>query len=171
MKGKTSLFLNLLLLLISACGYHFMGTGGDFPGKITTLAISPLENRTKEPNLSTTLVAAFRREFIFRRELDIVGTHEAEAVLKGTIRSFTSHSLSYDEQGRVREYRINITLDLFLANKRDESILWRADGLRRFEEYLASSDVIINEERKNRAIRKIASDLAEEVYLRIREGF
>jgi len=28
-----------------------------------------------------------------------------------------------------------------------------------------------NEERKNRAIRKIASDLAEEVYLRIREGF
>jgi outer membrane lipopolysaccharide assembly protein LptE/RlpB len=171
MKGKTTFFLNILLLLISACGYHVMGTGGDFPGKITTLAISPLENRTKEANLGTTFVAAFRREFISRRELDIVGTNEAEAILKGTIRSFSSHTLSYDEQGRVREYRINMTIDLFLANKRDGSILWRANGIMRSEEYLASSDVVINEERKNRAIRKMASDLAEELYLRIREGF
>ena len=172
MKLTIALFPILLVLsIVVACGYQIMGKGERFADGLTTLGISSLENTTQEPNLSKIFVAALRRECIFRRDLKIVRAHEAEAIVKGTIRSFTTSSLSYDAEGRVKEYRITITLDLLLAQQGDGAILWRGDGIRGSEEYQASSDVMANEGRKNRAIRKIATDLAEAVYLRMKEGF
>lgn len=172
MKVKIAILLNLLLVpMVLACGYHLMGKGGEFPGGVTTLAISSLENKTPEPNLDTIFVSAFRREFISRRELEIVSSDKAQASLQGAIRSFTTHSLAYDEEGRVKEHRITIILDLLLMHQGNGEILWRGEGIKRSEEYKASSDVMVNEGRKNRAIRKIAADLAEEVYFRIKEEF
>ncbi len=172
MKFKIALFLNLFLLPMAlACGYHLSGSGWEFPGGVTTLAISSLENKTPEPNLNTTFIAAFRREFIFRGEPQLVRAQEAESVLQGTIRSLSASSLAYDEEARAKEYRITITLDLLLVRQSDGEILWRGNGIKGSEEYMASDDVMVNEERKNRAIRQIAADLAEEVYIRIQERF
>jgi len=172
MKTKIALFLNVILLSMAlACGYHIMGRGGGFPGGVTTLAISPLENKTPEPNLDTIFISALCKEFISRRELEIVKAQRAEAVLQGAIRSLTTHSLAYDEEARVREHRVTITLDLRLVRQENGEILWRGDGIKRSEEYKASDDVMVYEGRKNRAIRKIAADLAEEVYFRIQERF
>ena len=172
MKSLVILFMvNTLFITTLGCGYHIMGKGGEFPEGITSLAISPLENTTMEANLSAILVSALRREFIYRREVEIVRENKADASLQGTITSITTYSIAYDREARAREYRVNITLDLLLVRRGTGEIIWRGDGITGFEEYLASTDVIVEEGRKNAAIRKIADDLAEKIYIKIKERF
>ena len=161
----------LLLSTVLGCGYKVMGRGGQFPDGITSLAIAQLENKTKEANLGAIFVSALRREFIYRREVEIVSEQKADASLQGTITSITVRSLAYDEEARAREYRVTIALDLRLVSQGSNEILWRGDGITGSEEYLASTDVIVDEGRKNSAIRKIAVDLAEEIYIKIKERF
>jgi len=161
----------ILVSIILGCGYQIMGRGGGVPEGITSLAITPLENTTKEANLSSILVSALRREFIFRREVDIVSENKAQASLQGTITSLTVSSLAYDEEARAREYRVTITLNLLLIRKGNDEILWRGDNIKGESEYLASTNVIVEDGRKDSAIRKVAADLAEEIYIKIKERF
>ncbi len=175
---KSINFLISIIILFSAtlgCGYHIMGKGGGFPEGITSLAIMPLENKTKEPNLSAIFVSALRREFIFRREVEIVSEKKAQASLQGTITSISINSTAYDHEGRATEYRVTITLDLLLVRKENSAILWRGDGIKGSWNYKTPPttpiDVMVNEGNKNNAIRKIGADLAEKIYIMIKERF
>jgi len=170
---KLTLVVSIVILFstVLGCGYKLMGRGGEFPEGITSLAIGPLENRTKEANLGAIFVSSLHREFIFRREVEIVSENKADASLQGTITDIKIRSLAYDEEGRAIEHRVTITLNLLLIRRGNDEILWRGDNIQGSWEYLASTDVIVNEERKNSAIRKIADDLAEQIYIKIKERF
>jgi outer membrane lipopolysaccharide assembly protein LptE/RlpB len=174
MRRKNITYLIVISILFSSafgCGYKLMGRGGEFPEEITSLAIGPLENTTKEANLGAICVSALRREFIYRHEVEIVSEQKAQATLQGTIISITVRSLAYDEEARAREYRVTITLDLLLIRRGNAEVLWQGNGITGSEEYFASSDVMVEEGRKNAAIRMIADDLAETTYIKIKERF
>jgi outer membrane lipopolysaccharide assembly protein LptE/RlpB len=174
MRIKNIIVLLMIITLFSTtlgCGYKIMSRGGEFPEGITSLAISPLENTTKEANLSAIFVSALRREFIHRREVEIVTENKADASLQGTITSIKTSSLSYDIEARAKEYRVTIILDLRLVRRDNSEILWRGDEITGSEEYMASTDVIVEEGRKNSAIRKLADDMAEVIYIKIKERF
>jgi outer membrane lipopolysaccharide assembly protein LptE/RlpB len=174
MRIKSIIVLLSIITIFSTtlgCGYHIMGRGGEFPEGITSLAIVPLENSTKEVNLGAIFVSALRREFIYRHEVEIVTENKADASLQGTITSITTRSISYDREARATEYRVIILLDLLMVRRGNGEILWRGNGIKGSAEYLASTDVIVEEGRKNTAIRKIADDLAEEIYIKIKERF
>ena len=174
MRIKKIIFLLAIIILASVvfgCGYRVMGRGGTFPDGITSLAIAPLENQTKEANLGAIFVSALRSEFIFRREVEIVTEQKAQAFLQGAITSITTRSIAYDQEGRAIEHRVTITLDLVLLRQGNNAILWRGDKITGSWEYKASSDVMVNEGRKNEAIRKIAADLSEKIYIMIKERF
>jgi outer membrane lipopolysaccharide assembly protein LptE/RlpB len=169
--------ITLVIAIISffsatlGCGYHLMGKGGEFPQGITSLAIIPLENKTKEPNLTAIFTSALRREFIFRREVEIVAEKKAEALLQGSLTSISIVSTAYDQEGRATEYQITITLDLRLVRQGNNEILWRGDGIKGTWHYKASLDVMVNQGNKNNAINKIAAGLAEKTYIMIKERF
>jgi outer membrane lipopolysaccharide assembly protein LptE/RlpB len=174
MRIKSMSIVIVIIILCSTplgCGYKLMGRGGQFPDEITSLAIGPLENKTKEANLGAIFVSALRREFIYRHEVEIVSEQKAQATLQGTITSITVRSLAYDEEARAREYRVTITLDLLLIRRENNEILWQGNAITGSEEYFASSDVMVEEGRKNAAIRMIADDLAETTYIKIKERF
>jgi outer membrane lipopolysaccharide assembly protein LptE/RlpB len=103
--------------------------------------------------------------------VQIVTENKADASLQGTITSISMRSIAYDKEARVREYRVIITLSLLLVRRGNDEILWQDKGIKGFEEYVASTDVIVEEGRKNTAIRKIAEDLAEAIYIKIKERF
>lgn len=172
MRGKPIKILILALALPSlllGCGYKLMGRGGPFPNSLTSVTISPLENKTKEPNLTSIFTSALRREFIRRCEV-AVKSEGADATLKGGISSVRITSLAYDQEGRAREYQISILLDLELVRPSGE-IIWQGKGIEGSWHYLASADVMVYEGNKERAIQKIAADLAERAYIMIRERF
>jgi outer membrane lipopolysaccharide assembly protein LptE/RlpB len=176
MRMKNITLLIAIIILFSAtlgCGYHIMGKGGEFPQGITSLAIIPLENKTKAPNLTAIFTSALRREFIFRREVEIVTEEKAQASLQGSITSISISSVAYDKEGRATEYQITITLDLRLVRQGNNEILWRGDKIPGTWHYQTPTplDVMVNEGNKNNAINKIAADLAEKIYIMIKERF
>jgi len=172
MKNITLLIaISILFSTALGCGYHLMGKGGTFPEGITSVAIIPLENKTKEPNLTSIFTSALRREFIFRREVEIVSEQKAEASLQGAITSISIVSTAYDNEGRATEYDITITLDLRLIRRGNNAILWQGDKIKGTWHYKASFDVMVNEGNKNSAISKISNDLAEKIYIMIKERF
>jgi hypothetical protein len=130
-----------------------------------------LENMTKEPNLTSIFTSALRREFIFRREVEIVPEERAEASLQGSIDSINIVSTAYDSTGRASEYDITVTLDVRLVRRGTNAILWKGDKISGTWHYKASFDVMVNEANKNAAIQKIATDLAEKTYIMIKERF
>lgn len=171
MKTTTLLITIILFSTIIGCGYHIMGKGGEFPEGITSVAIIPLENKTKEPNLTSIFTSAFRHEFIFRRDVEVVPEEKAEASFQGSISTIKIVSTAYDSSGRATEYDITITLDSRLIRRGNNAILWKGDNIAGTWHYKASLDVIVNEGNKNAAIQKIAADLAEKIYIMIKERF
>ena len=174
MQMKTITFLIALIILVSAmvgCGYHVMGKGGTFPDGITSVAIIPLENKTREPNLTAIFTSAFRREFIFRRDVEVVTEQKAETTLEGAITSIDPASVAYSSEGRATEYTISVTLDVRLIRRSNKAVLWKGDKIKGTWHYLASLDVMTNESNKNVAIQKIATDLSEKIYIMIKERF
>jgi outer membrane lipopolysaccharide assembly protein LptE/RlpB len=171
MKTVTLFIAIILFSATLGCGYHIMGKGGEFSEGITSVAIIPLENKTMEPNLTSIFTSALRREFIFRREVEVVAEEKAQATLQGSVTSENIVSTAYDQEGRAIEYDITITLDLRFIRRGNNAILWKGDKIAGTWHYQASSDVIVNEGNKNKAIQKIAADLAERIYIMIKERF
>lgn len=141
------------------------------PAGISTVAISPPSNKTQEPQLSRLFASAIHKEINGRKELQVVASHKADAVLKGTITSFTTRSVAYDAEGRATEYRISMKLDFELIHREDGKMLWQGKNIEGHEEYRASTVVLVNERKKDMAIRKLAEDMAQTVYFRMKEGF
>jgi outer membrane lipopolysaccharide assembly protein LptE/RlpB len=171
---KTIILLIAVVILFSTtlgCGYHIMGKGEEFPEGITSVAIIPLDNKTVEPNLTSIFTSALRHEFIFRHDVEVVPEEKAEASLQGSISSIKISSSAYDLTGRAAAYDIFITLDLRLIRRGTNAILWKADNIQGQWHYNASYDAIVNEGNKTTAIQKIAADLAEKIYIMIKERF
>ena len=117
---KKITFIIASVILVSSmvgCGYHVMGKGGAFPEGITSVAIIPLENKTKEPNLTAIFTSSLRREFIFRQDVKVVTEQKAEATLEGSITSIEPASIAYSSEGRATEYNISVTLDVRLIRR------------------------------------------------------
>jgi outer membrane lipopolysaccharide assembly protein LptE/RlpB len=174
MQIKITTFVLASIILVSAmvgCGYHVMGRGGAFPEGITSVAIVPLENDTREPNLTAIFTSALRREFIFRRDVEVVTEQKAEATLEGAITALETGSVAYNTEGRATEYDISVTLDARLIRRGTKAVLWKGDKIKGTWHYMSSLDVMTNESNKNQAIQKIATDLSEKIYIMIKERF
>jgi hypothetical protein len=62
-------------------------------------------------------------------------------------------------------------MDISLIRRGTNVILWKGDNIAGTWHYKASFDVMVNQANKNAAIQKIASDLAEKIYIMIKERF
>lgn len=158
--------LLLLLPLLFGCGYRFVGAPY-LPEGIRSIAIGEFQNLTAEPQLDSLLRRALREEFTFRG-VPLVKSEEADATLEGRVIGISFRSLAYDESARARQYRATLQVDLRLV--RGRRVLWEGRGLTETETFNVRGNEILDDEAKDRALRKMAEDLAEEVYLRLATG-
>jgi len=159
------------IIFLGGCGYHFVGEGSSLLKEIHSIAIEYLDNRTFEPGLEAIFTEAIVDEFIKSRLLDVVSKEKADAILRGTIRSFREEVISYDRDDKALEYRIHISLDLVLEKRKTGDVLWKVKNLKHTEEYPVSRNIMATEEAKDRALKKLACDLAERIHDSIIEGF
>ncbi len=171
MKRCVFIIVGILTVCISGCGYYFAGKGGSLPSGIKTLAVPFFTNDTFEAGIENIFTYALTNEFLKRGGVKIEKEEESDAVVTGTIKSFTTYSISFDERDSVLEYRATVTLDVSLKRNHDGAILWESSDLSGNQEYAVSQSITITDNNKRDAIRKIAEDLAEDVYNMIFEDF
>jgi hypothetical protein len=166
-------FLFSLIFFLSVgtgCGYRFAGEGFGPSSEIRSIAIPTFNNETYEAGIETIVTNALLKELIKDRRLDVVGQNEADAIMEGTVTSFTTSSVAYDPSGVVLEYRTWVTLNVIVKRNRRGEILWSERGLSESDVYRVSSDILFTEGEKERAIQTIAEKLARRIRRRLFEG-
>lgn len=140
------------------------------PEGVKSIAIPVLENRTAESGIETTFTGNLIDEFTRSKILDVVDEPEADAVLRGRVRSVdvetVSHTATYDSGVE----RVTVKLDL-QVKRTDGLVLWAVEGISDDESFQVSDDKRVTEENKRQAIAEISERIAEKVHSRIFEDF
>ena len=167
MKIRLLIFILLSSLLFS-CGYKVGYNTDKESNKIYNVFIDYFNNKTLEPRLEDYLVEALKREFILHHNINVVFKDEAEFFIAGEILKFNKESISYSSNDKTLEYRISITINVKVQDKKgkllkQKQFYWNKEytsgytGSRNF-------DVGASEAKKKEFIRKICFDLSTNIY-------
>lgn len=134
----------LLALLPAGCLYSFRA-GAGFPDYVKTVAIVPFENETTRPEITDEIFNLLLREFPRSQGLQPAGEDVADAVVRGTIRSYDVSTPSYragaaGEVPQVLQRQVRLTVEVQIINLVDNEILWESRGISVQGEYLEESE-------------------------------
>lgn len=159
-----------LPLLMAGCGYHIAGKGGKMPGDIKTLSIPVFANLTAKPEVESALTSAFVTELV--TSVSIAGFEEAEAVMYGTITSYSLTPVSYTKSDVNQEYRLTVAISVRIEKKDTGKILWEDPAITDYEDFTVNiADVSATREAEDQALRKLARDTSRNVKEKLLEGF
>jgi lipopolysaccharide assembly LptE-like protein len=161
----------LLQLATISCGYHLAGHTGALPG-IQTIGIPTFVNRTSRPELEQRITEHVIDEFTTRGRARIVpGEEGAQAILKGTILSYTLNPVAINELGRATRYEILITAHVILSEVATDRIIWEDDHFLFKKQYDVAANPQSFVDQEIVAIDDVATDFAKGVVTSILEGF
>lgn len=156
-------------LLPLACGYNFAG-GGALPAGVQTVFVELFENRSNEIGIENTFTNDMVNEILLNRKQALATRDQAESILKCTIVSLTSNTISQTSTGRATERRLVAVVDAQLVD-RQGGVIWSAGKIRSYEPYDVGADEAETEQNRSVALRELSERLAENVYNRLTEDF
>ncbi len=155
-----------------ACGYSLSGRASTLPPAVQTIGIPIFINQTSQPELEQRITEHVIDEFVTRGRMRIVpGEEGAQAVLTGTIFSYTSVPVVINEQGRATRYEILITARVVLREVGTDRTLWSDDRFLFKEQYEVAKFAQTFIDREIIAIDEVAGDFARRIVSSILEGF
>lgn len=137
------LLLVVLLAGSSGCNYSFRA--GSFPDYIETVAIVPFENDTDRFELTQEVHQALLQELPGALGVQLAGEEYADAVVRGTITSYTLTAPLYRSGGtgqraEVLQRQVTIRVEVQILDTHENRILWEDRGVSTQGEYLEASE-------------------------------
>lgn len=161
----------LLLVFLCGCGYHLQGRGDTLPGGVRYVHVAIVHNATYEPFLENAVSNALIDRLVRSPGVELVDDPGmADALLSGTIVNYSNRALSYDGRDDIAEYRARMTVEVALRQADTAQVLWKGRS-HWTEDYLASVDKALEDDREQAAIGEIALRLADEIYARMVDDF
>jgi outer membrane lipopolysaccharide assembly protein LptE/RlpB len=171
---KKTAEIGLLLLLfasLTSCGYRFAGSG-EFPKGVNYIFIEVLENRTSTTGVERTVTNQLIFEFSKQRESSLVNDLEkADAILKGSINSIRTQTISRVDTAVANEREVVMTIDLRLIKKDDGTVLWAARGLSDRQAYDVDTVQVETDRNEEVAIARLSERISERVFNRLTDDF
>lgn len=168
---RRSLIFFIMLGILSACGYHFVGRETNLPPDISSLAIPIFTNYTDQLGLESEITRALLERFISSKRLIVQEEKTADAILTGQVKSFQTISVAVTKGFLVTSgYRAIITIEIMLKKKSNGEILLKEE-ISEWWNYPVGADLALTDFNKKEAIRQIALLLAERVHERVLGGF
>lgn len=167
------LSLPLLLLALTGCGYHRVGSATHLPSGLQTLAVPIFTTRVQAYRTETAFTQAIVRELHTRTKYRILNADSpaADAILRGTILTQTVSPLTYDAaSGETSSYLITITAKIVLS-AHDGHILYENDNLLYHEQYQSTLDLSGFLQETSPAVTRIARTFATAVVSDLLESF
>ena len=121
-----ALGLVLLAVALAGCGYSFRG---NLPDHINTVAVPVFTNKTSEPAVESLLTSAVVQAFASNGRLRVVRPEDADAILDGEVVGYSVQSIAFDNQANVRQYRLQVTMNLKLRDVRRNTVLFEQQSL------------------------------------------
>ena len=150
----------LLGLVAAGCGYSARGT---LPARVKTIAVPMFHNRTQQPGVESFITRAVVEAFSTNGRLRVVAAAEADAILDGEITGYTVGSIAFDASANVHLYRLVVTLDLRLRDRRDNSVLFQQAAVREQADFRVEGVVSATIAREETALRDAAAEIGRAI--------
>jgi outer membrane lipopolysaccharide assembly protein LptE/RlpB len=172
MKRLQRSALFLLVVTLAGCGYSLVGRGSNLPPEVRRVLLMPLENATPRSQVDQILTRALSTELVNRKRFEVLSSAEgADAVLTGTVSSFTLSPVTFDDEGRATEYEIAIVVSVKLKQVAPETLLYANDSYLFRSSYEVQASELGFQDRETPAIEATAKDFAESLVTDLLEGF
>ena len=166
-------FVLTLLLLLTGCGYHAVGSSAHLPPQVRTLAIPIFTTNAQAFHTETAFTEAIIREFNTRTRYRVLNADSAsaDATLHGTILSEIASPLTYDaNSGQTSSYLLTITAKVTLT-AHDGRILYQNDALAFHEQYQSTQDITNFIQEGSPAVLRLSRSFAQTLVSDILESF
>ena len=157
--------LILVAILLQGCfGYQF---NLNTPNNISTIAVSPIVNKTDEPAVENHVMRAIQSFIQFDGRLKLVDNNEAEAIIEITLDKYSNNPISYRDDRRVAPhfYRQSIHATATLIDSSTGLIIGKTsntgESVFEFESDLSSSKRNTQTAAADELARLIFNDLIE----------
>ena len=171
---KKPAIIGLLILLsglVTACGYRFSGSGA-FPEGVNTIYVEVLDNRTSKIGAERVVTNQLIFEFSRRRKESLVSkSDEADAILKGSINSIITKTISRVDVGVANERQVTMKVDLKLIKRDGGSVIWAANNLSDREAYDVDDSKTETDLNEGLAIQRLSERISERVFNRLTDNF
>ena len=156
--------LLIVLLIVTACGYH---NPNIYSGPPKTIYLAEWKNRTSRLGLDSQIYRSLTRWFQKSESISTVRKKEgADLILAGEIISQELPSLSYGSDSTTTEVRIKLRVRYILKEISSNKIVLEVPNQTWTEEYLTSSNSTSNLNNEREALETIVDDLSRLIYQR-----
>lgn len=167
--------LVLLAIAASSCGYSLTQNTGVRPSGPSAeyafkVAIPLFVNATYEPLIEKDVTAALQEEVAMDGRLVLTDPEKADHIISGKVLKFTLQPLSYDPQERILEYRVWITSEIKVTESKTGKAVFK-NTIETYADYRVTDDVTKSKIRREEAIRKASTDMADEFILKALDVF
>jgi outer membrane lipopolysaccharide assembly protein LptE/RlpB len=149
-----------LAILVGGCGYSTRGT---LPSDINTIAVPIFQNLTREPGVEGLITRAVVEAFSTNGRLKIASAAGADAVLDGEVTGYSVTAIAFDRNANVRQYRLIVTVNLQLRDRRKNEVLFRQSGVREQVDFQAQSSVSQTISLEGTALRAAAVEVGRSI--------
>jgi len=150
----------LLAVALAGCGYSFRG---NLPDHIKTVAVPVFTNKTSEPAVESLLTSAVVQAFASNGRLRVVKPEDADAILDGEVVGYSVQSIAFDNQANVRQYRLQVTMNLKFRDVRRNTVLFDQQGLREKADFQVLGAVSQTIGAEEGAVRTAATEIGRSI--------
>jgi outer membrane lipopolysaccharide assembly protein LptE/RlpB len=162
-----------LLLGLSGCGYHTLGSATHLPLGVKTLSVPSFTTRTEAYHTETVLTQAVIREFATRTRLRVTPSSDGDpdAVLHGTILKEAVTPLTYNASTQQSSsFLLTLVISVTLTG-RDGKVLYENKNYVYREQYQSTTDLPSFIEENPAALERLSRSFARALVADVLEGF
>jgi len=159
------------VFVVAGCGYHLVGYGGQFPAGVESLAVPIFANQTEDVEIARNLTNHFVKELLATGKVKVLPLEEADAVVRGTVTRYEIEPITFDAERNATENRLVVTADISLVLRGEEEPVFHEAGVTRYQEYLVSTDLAVDQKQQDRARQDVSRELSQKVISLMTEGF
>jgi outer membrane lipopolysaccharide assembly protein LptE/RlpB len=161
-----------LVLALSGCGYHSLGSAAHLPPDVRTLAVPEFATHTESYHTETVMTDAVIREFAARTRFRVspLDNGDADAVLHGTILAQTVAPLTYNSSTQQSSsFLITMVVSVTLTG-RGGKILYQNKNYIYRQQYQSTADLPVFFEEDSAAVQRLSREFARQLVADVLEG-
>ena len=145
-----------MFVSLHSCGFYSFS--GSLAPHLNTISIPLFQDRTAEFGIKEELTDALIDEFTQDNTLSIADPANADLHLEGTLESVNDRASDYDQQERVQDVRVYLTVNIKCEVMTKRTVLWE-ERLTQWGDYDPSLGPDARQEGITEAITKLTSDI------------
>lgn len=148
----------IVVLVLFGCGYSTVKKNGTpFPGR--SLHVALFTNGSYQPDVEGSLRHALVDELAATASGEQSAEKSADLLLNGDIESLVIDTAAYSERDRARIYRVSLTVQARVIDRKNGKVLWKTKEVAR-EEYPANTDMASQRNARDAAIASVCREMA-----------